>query len=266
MHDAYDTDETTALHAGSSMPVQFHRNHSKILNGSLNCLDVNFSRYILSGIILLPLALLDLRKRQVRLNRTHFLWFQLLGFIGIALVGPAYQLASWLLQANVTSILFSLNPMFIAIMAMVVLGEPLSHHQWAALLFDIGAVFVLVNPMQMTMDPIGLLLLFFTIFCYSFYAVIGKKMIDELGSAMATAGSFLAGGVQLFLLACCTHIPFVAEWLVQVGLSDFAEVSLLAAIPSRISAGSCCWSSASRWAAIFSGSRPWKPDRPSSAV
>lgn len=98
----------------------------KILNGSLNCLEVNFSRYILAGIILLPLALLDLRKRQVRLNRTHFLWFQLLGFIGIALVGPAYQLASCLLQANVTSILFSLNPMFIAIMAMVVLGEPLS--------------------------------------------------------------------------------------------------------------------------------------------
>ena len=198
----------------------------KILNGSLNCLEVNFSRYILAGIILLPLALLDWRKRQVRLNRTHFLWFQLLGFIGIALVGPAYQLASCLLQANVTSILFSLNPMFIAIMAMVVLGEPLSHHQWAALLFDIGAVFVLVNPMQMTMDPIGLLLLFFTIFCYSFYAVIGKKMIDELGSAMATAGSFLAGGVQLFLLACCTHIPAVAAWLVQMGLPDFAEVSL----------------------------------------
>lgn len=68
--------------------------------------------------------------------------------------------------------------------------------------------------MQMTMDPIGLLLLFFTIFCYSFYAVIGKKMLDELGSAMATAGSFLAGGVQLFLLACCTHIHAVAAWLV----------------------------------------------------
>lgn len=27
--------------------------------------EVNFSRYILAGIILLPLALLDLRKRQV---------------------------------------------------------------------------------------------------------------------------------------------------------------------------------------------------------
>lgn len=80
--------------------------------------------------------------------------------------------------------------------------------------------------MQMTMDPIGLLLLFFTIFCYSFYAVIGKKMLDELGSAMATAGSFLAGGVQLFLLACCTHIHAVAAWLVQMGLPDFAEVSL----------------------------------------
>ncbi len=80
--------------------------------------------------------------------------------------------------------------------------------------------------MKMTMDPIGLLLLFFTIFCYSFYAVIGKKMLDELGSAMATAGSFLAGGVQLFLLACCTHIHAVAAWLVQMSLPDFAEVSL----------------------------------------
>lgn len=198
----------------------------KILNGSLNCLEVNFSRYILAGLLLLPLAWLNLRKRQIRLNCTHILWFQLLGFIGITLVGPAYQLAAWLLQANVTSILFSLNPMFIAILAMLILDEPLSHHQWAALLFDIGAVLVLVNPMQMTMDPLGLMLLFFTIFCYSLYAVIGKKMIDELGSAMATAGSFLAGGAQLFFLACCSHIPFVAECLVQMGLADFAEVSL----------------------------------------
>lgn len=238
----------------------------KILNGSLNCLDVNFSRYILAGIILLPLALLDLRKRQVRLNRTHFLWFQLLGFIGIALVGPAYQLASWLLQANVTSILFSLNPMFIAIMAMVVLGEPLSHHQWTALLFDIGAVFVLVNPMQMTMDPIGLLLLFFTIFCYSFYAVIGKKMIDELGSAMARRGVSWPAECSSFCWLAARIFPSSQNGLCRSGCLTLPKSVFLAAIPSRISAGSCCWSSASRWAAIFSGSRPWKPDRPSSAV
>ena len=62
----------------------------KILNWSLNCLEVNFSRYILAGIMLLPLALLDLRKRQVRLRWRHFCWFQLLGFVGIAFVGPAY--------------------------------------------------------------------------------------------------------------------------------------------------------------------------------
>lgn len=80
-------------------------------------------------------------------------------------------------------------------------------HQWAALLFDIGAVFVLVNPMKMTMDPIGLLLLFFTIFCYSLYAVIGKKMINELGSAMATGSTFI-GSLTYFIKPALS--PFMA--------------------------------------------------------
>ena len=43
----------------------------KILNGSLNCLEVNFSRYILAGIMLLPLALLDLRKRHPVFLESH---------------------------------------------------------------------------------------------------------------------------------------------------------------------------------------------------
>ncbi|XOQ26635.1 MAG: Putative membrane protein [Mitsuokella multacida] len=198
----------------------------KILNGAFNCLELNFSRYFVAGLLLIPFALAELRKKDASLLRSHFFYFQLLGFIGITLVGPFYQLAAGLLQANVTSILFSLNPMFIAVLALFILKEPLSHHQMAGLVLEFGAVLILVNPLHMNMDPAGLVLLFLTLLCYSLYAVIGKKMIQELGSAVVTAGSFLCGGIQLFLLALLSHVPAAASFLTKAGLGDFASVSL----------------------------------------
>ena len=132
----------------------------KILNGSLNALELNFSRYFLAGALLLPVGLSELRRRQKKLTWGHFGWFQFLGLIGITLVGPFYQLAAGRLQANITSILFSLNPMCIALLAWLILREPLSRHQAAGLFLGMLSMLVLLNPFHMTLDPAGLLLLF----------------------------------------------------------------------------------------------------------
>lgn len=198
----------------------------KLLNGSINCLELNFSRYALDGLLLLPIALPELHRRGARLSRRHFLWFQLLGFVGITLVGPFYQLAASLLQANITSVLFSLNPLFIALLAMPMLGEPLSRYQVLGLAVGAAAIWVLVDPLNMTLSPAGLILLLLTVLCYSFYAVAGKRLITELGSAAVTAGSFLCGGLQLFLLALMTHLPPVAAQLEAHGLGSLAYASL----------------------------------------
>lgn len=198
----------------------------KILNGSLNALELNFSRYFLAGALLLPVGLSELRRRQKKLTWGHFGWFQFLGLIGITLVGPFYQLAAGRLQANITSILFSLNPMCIALLAWLILREPLSRHQAAGLFLGMLSMLVLLNPFHMTLDPAGLLLLFLAVAGYSLYAVIGRKLIGELGSVLVTAGSFLCGGIQLFLLALLTHVPAVAAFLRQAGLPQFAAVSL----------------------------------------
>ena len=74
----------------------------KKLNGSINSIEVNFSRYLLAGILLLPAGIKERKRRRVRLGRRHIQWFFLLGFIGIALVGPLYQLATVYLDAGVT--------------------------------------------------------------------------------------------------------------------------------------------------------------------
>lgn len=200
----------------------------KKLNGSINSLEVNFSRYLLAGILLLPAGIRERKRRGVRLNRRHIRWFSLLGFIGITLVGPLYQLSTAYLEAGVTGVLFSINPMCIGILAALLLKEPLSLRQGAGFVLSMAAILVIVDPFHVRMDPTGLCLLGLTVLFYSLYAVLGKKMTSELGSADVTAGSFICGGLQLFLIGAASHVLWISGPVQQAGLSGFADIPLFA--------------------------------------
>ena len=198
----------------------------KKLNGSINSIEVNFSRYLLAGILLLPAGIKERKRRRVRLGRRHIQWFFLLGFIGIALVGPLYQLATVYLDAGVTGVIFSINPICIGILAAFLLKEPISSQQAVGFRLAFAAILVIVDPFHVSMDPIGLFLLGLTVLFYSLYAVLGKKMTDELGSADMTAGSFICGGLQLFLFAAASHVPLLSDFARQAGFPGFADIPL----------------------------------------
>lgn len=198
----------------------------KKLNGSLNSIQVNFSRYLLAGILLLPAGIKERKRRGVQLSKRHIRWFSLLGFIGIALVGPLYQLSAVYLDAGVTGVIFSINPMCIGILAAFLLKEPISSQQAVGFVLAIAAILVIVDPFHVSMDSMGLFLLGLTVLFYSLYAVLGKKMVDELGSAAVTAGSFICGGLQLFLLAVASHVPLLSDFAQRAGFSGFADIPL----------------------------------------
>lgn len=198
----------------------------KKLNGSLNSFEVNFSRYLLAGILLLPAGIKERKRRGISLTGKHIRWLSFLGFIGITLVGPLYQLSSAYLEAGITGVIFSANPMCIAVLAALLLKEPVSHWQIAGFLLAFTAILVLIDPFHIRLNPTGLLLLSLTIFFYSLYAVLGRKMISELGSEEVTAGSFLCGGLQLFLLALASHVPAISLFAQQAGFPRFADIPL----------------------------------------
>lgn len=199
----------------------------KKLNGSLNSIELNFSRYLLAGVVLLPVSIKESVKKKRKIRIEQWKWFMLLGFIGITIVGPFYQIAAALLQAGVTSVIFSCNPIFIAVLAGPILKERISSHQLAAFAVEIFAILILINPFHITLNRSGLAFLFITVLCYSLYAVLGKKQIRALGSVTVTAYSFLCGGLQLLALALLSHVPAVSNFLASHGLEQYAGISIL---------------------------------------
>ncbi len=196
----------------------------KKIGGQLGGIQVTFSRYILAGILLLPLARRELRRRHTSVSLAQFWEMNLLGLWGVVLVAPFYQTGTVMLGAGISSVLFSINPLCVALMAALLLGEPVRLRQKQGLALQVIAIFVLVNPLESYLDPVGLLILFLSVFFYSLYAVRGRRLSSELGSLVMTCGGFLCGGVQTAILAGLTHISTVSFFLRQHDLAAFADI------------------------------------------
>ena len=70
----------------------------KIAGNDLDPFQVNFIRFAVGGLFLLPFALRDMKKRQVKLNKIDIIYLFALGIICICISMLAFQLA--LLYAN----------------------------------------------------------------------------------------------------------------------------------------------------------------------
>ena len=159
----------------------------KKINGDLNGIQVNATRYFLAGLCLLPWSRKQLAARHTRITVAQQKACFLLGFVGITIVGPLYQMAAVALGASHTAVIFSSTPLFITVLAALLLGTPITRNEIIALGLQVLAIGVLVDPFHMTMDPFGLLGLFICVLGYSLYAVGGKKLMLTLGSVTVTA-------------------------------------------------------------------------------
>lgn len=198
----------------------------KKINGDLNGVQVNATRYTLAGLALMPWSRKQLLARHARVTFAQQKLCFFLGFMGIAMVGPLYQMASVVLGASHTAVIFSSTPLFITVLAALILGTPITRYEIAALGLQVLAIAVLVDPFHMSLDPGGFLGLMACVFGYSLYAVGGKKLMPALGSVTVTAWTFLWGGLQLLFVAFLSHIPAVAAFFTAHGLGNYAYIPL----------------------------------------
>ena len=72
----------------------------KKINGDLNGIQVNATRYTLAGLALMPWSRKQLLARHARVTFAQQKLCFFLGFMGIAMVGPLYQMASVVLGSQ----------------------------------------------------------------------------------------------------------------------------------------------------------------------
>lgn len=196
----------------------------KFAAGQFNPIQMTFSRFLVGGIVLLPLALRMLKKRGVKLDGKALRTYALVGACGICLSMSLYQLAVTRVNASVVSVLFSSNPVFVTLFAFLILKESISKHQIAGLVLDIAGIVCIINPFALKLDMVGVLCILGATLLFSLYGVLGKKQSARYGGIVTACFGFLFGAAELMALAALTHIPAVSAALTSAGLGLFAEI------------------------------------------
>ena len=201
------------------------------LAGAFHPVQITMERFLVGGLCLIPVAAHTLKKKGVTLTRADLGYFAMTGFLNVCLGMVLFQLAVTFGQANVVAVIFSGNPIFVTVLAAVILHEVIRWNNILALVFDILGILIIVNPFgnsQVSSLSVGLTVL--SALLFALYAVLGKKKTARVGSIVVTCCSFLFGSLELCLLLLLGHLEPVANGLRSVGLELFAEVPLLQGI------------------------------------
>ena len=95
----------------------------KGLGGVFAPMQITVERVLIGALFLLPFALRSLRRNAIRLTRSDWSYFALLGFLTVTLHMSLLQMAVLHMDASATSIIYSGNPVFALAAAHLILHE-----------------------------------------------------------------------------------------------------------------------------------------------
>lgn len=197
------------------------------VSGSFHPMQITVERFFVGGLFLLPLALRTLKKRGITLTRQDFNTFVLTGFLCVPLAMVCYQLSITHGQANVVAVLFSSNPIFVTLLAYLLLREKIYWYHILALVLEAVGILVIIDPFGGSVNPTSALLVLLAALFFALYSVLGKRKAMKTGSIVVTCFSFFCGGGELLLLILLGRTTVGASLFGAVGLDIFCDVPFL---------------------------------------
>ena len=184
----------------------------KLISGQFNPIQLNFSRFLVGGLVLIPFAVRELKKRGRKLDGKALGSFALLG------------LSVTRIQASVVGVLFSSNPVFVTLFAFLLLHETISKNQIAGLVLDVAGIVLIIQPWHLRLDALGVVYVLLATLLFALYGVCGKRQCARFGGIVVTCFSFLFGAAEMIASAGLTHIPTLSAGLTAAGLDTFASI------------------------------------------
>ena len=210
----------------STMEVMLKTVHGVFAPMQITCL-----RFLIGGILLIPFALRSMKKKGAAFTRADVGFFALTGFLCVAFSMVLYQMAVTHTKASVVAVIFSCNPIFVTVLASLLLHERIHRNHLIALALELLAVLIIIDPLHASLDPTGALLAIASALVFSFYSVVGKKRTPRFGGIAVTCFSFLFGSVELLAVLLLGRTAAVGGLFASLGLDIFVNVPLFSGIP-----------------------------------
>ncbi len=184
----------------------------KIGGADLDPFQLTFLRFLIGGLVLLPFAVGQMRRRHVRLEVRDILNLALVGFVGVTISMSLFQLSIMMCNASTVSVLICVNPFFTMIFAHFMTDEKLNLRKVIILAVALlGIVFMLRHwDIQEGNTWGGMLLMLVSAMFFGLYTVMGKVSQQKLGPMAQTSISFLLGAGLLLILMLIMGRPVIA--------------------------------------------------------
>lgn len=181
--------------------------------------QLTFMRFIIGGVVLLPFSMHEVKKRGVLLTRRDWLMLLFLGIVNVCISMNIMQVALMYMPAYLAAMIFSMNPLFVAIFSALILNDRFTWIKAFALLIGaVGAVIAILSLGNTEGDvlAIGIVLQILSAIAFALYTVLGKKISLKIGSMALTSYTAILGGVvSIPILFAFGQTPFVFDWAVN---------------------------------------------------
>ena len=210
----------------STMEVMLKTVHGVFAPMQITCL-----RFLVGGVLLIPFAMRSIRKKNAVLTRKDLGFFACAGFLCVVIAMSLYQMSVTYTRASIVAVIFSCNPIFVTVLAHFLLHEEIHKNHVIALILELTAALIIIDPIHASLDPTGALLAILSAVMFSFYSVFGKKRTPRFGGIAVTCLSFLFGATELVALLLFGRTAAGASLYGAMGLKIFIDVPLFENIP-----------------------------------
>lgn len=183
----------------------------KLVSNNFNPIQLTFTRFFIGGLFLLPFAIISLHKKQEFLSKKDLLYFAFLGLLGTVISMCLYQLAVLTTKASVVAVLFSCNPVFVTILAFILLKENIHKNNILALILEIIGSLIIINPFHTKLNVFGVVLTIASTLIFALYGVYGKRKCLKFGGIVVTCFGFIFGSLEMLILIGLSHISYISN-------------------------------------------------------
>ncbi|MGE5678470.1 MAG: DMT family transporter [Pseudomonadota bacterium] len=177
---------------------------SSTLKNLINPLQLTFLRFLIGGVILLPLVI----KKKEKLHSSDLLFFLGLGILNILISMGGLQLAINMGKASTAAILISSNPIFVLLFSSVILKEKVTFDRIACILFGITGITLVIYKGNTGGDTFAsLALAILASLTFGLYTVLGKLKSEGVSSITMICLSSIFGSLLYVPILLFKGIP-----------------------------------------------------------
>lgn len=184
----------------------------KIAGGAFSSFQLTFLRFMIGGLMLLPFAVREMRRRELHLNRGDFLYLLLLGIINICFSMILFQIGVQMSNAGLAAIVMSSNPIFTMIFSHFIVHDYFNRQKAITLVLSVIGLLIVANPASFLHGggQLGLLIVLVAAIGFAFYTTLGKIRMDRLGGMIENSFSFIIGSLVLLVINLIKGEPILS--------------------------------------------------------